>query len=67
MLHGPYYYRFWREQGRLRKAYVRTKDVAHVRAACTHWRRAHAQERAERKQAHTELRALLSELRRLGW
>ena len=33
-LHGPYYYRFWRERGRLRKQYVRMADVAMVRAAC---------------------------------
>ena len=33
-LHGPYYYRFWREDGRLRKVYVKRADVAAVRAAC---------------------------------
>jgi len=33
-LHGPYYYRFWREGGRLRKVYVRPADLAVVRAAC---------------------------------
>ncbi len=33
-LHGPYYYRFWREDGRLRKAYVRPSELAAVRAAC---------------------------------
>src|SRR5262245_38217189 len=26
-LHGPYYYWFWREGGRLRKRYVRLSDV----------------------------------------
>ena len=26
--HGPYFYRFWREGGRLRKAYVRPADLA---------------------------------------
>jgi hypothetical protein len=30
-LHGPYYYRFWREEGRLRKRYVRLDDVLAVR------------------------------------
>ena len=30
-LHGPYYYRFWREDGRLRKRYVRLGDVRAVR------------------------------------
>jgi hypothetical protein len=41
--HGPYFYRFWREAGRLRKAYVRRADVAQVRARC----RARAEERGE--------------------
>src|SRR3954452_8870646 len=33
-LHGPYWYRFWREGGRLRKAYIRLVHVEEVRAAC---------------------------------
>jgi hypothetical protein len=33
-LHGPYHYRFWREGGRLRKAYVPPADLEQVRAAC---------------------------------
>jgi hypothetical protein len=33
-LHGPYFYRFWREGGRLHKAYVRPADLEQVRAAC---------------------------------
>ncbi len=32
--HGPYFYRFWREGGRLRKQYVRRSDVEEVRARC---------------------------------
>jgi hypothetical protein len=32
--HGPYFYRLWREGGRLRKAYVRPADLAAVRAGC---------------------------------
>src|SRR5437763_15307306 len=32
------YYRFWREGGRLRKAYVRRADVESTRAACEAWR-----------------------------
>src|SRR4051794_17243924 len=53
LLHGPYYFRFWRENGRLRKRYVPRADLATVRARCqaridgrrgtaawmTHWRR----------------------------
>ena len=33
-LHGPYYYRYWREGGRLRKAYVPRSIVGEVRARC---------------------------------
>jgi hypothetical protein len=33
-LHGPYYYRFWREDGRLRKAYVKPAELERVRAQC---------------------------------
>src|SRR5262245_58841038 len=32
--HGPYFYRFWREGGRLRKQYVRRQDVDQVWAQC---------------------------------
>ena len=32
--HGPYFYRFWREGGRLRKEYVRPEDLERVRAQC---------------------------------
>ena len=32
--HGPYFYRFWRQGGRLRKQYVRPDHVERVRAAC---------------------------------
>lgn len=37
-LHGPYYYRFWREEGRLRKAYVPGEQLEEVRAACARYR-----------------------------
>jgi hypothetical protein len=33
-LHGPYFYHFARENGRLRKRYVRPAEVEGVRAAC---------------------------------
>src|SRR5947209_19384342 len=33
-LHGPYAYHFTRENGRLRKRYVRSADLERVRAAC---------------------------------
>lgn len=37
-LHGPYYYRYYRENGRLRKAYVPKDRVEQVRAACALYR-----------------------------
>jgi hypothetical protein len=33
-LHGPYYYRFFRERGKLRKRYVRKAEVEEVRTRC---------------------------------
>jgi hypothetical protein len=54
-LHGPYQYRFWREGGRLRKAYVRPADLEHVRARCE-----------ARRQARQEIRAAWDDWRRLA-
>src|SRR5262249_25350961 len=45
-LHGPYHYRFWREGGRLRKAYVKQSEVEAVRARCEARRRAHRDHKA---------------------
>jgi hypothetical protein len=45
------YYRFWRERGKLCKAYVRKADVERVRAACVAW----AQSMAEMDSAKAEL------------
>jgi len=33
-LHGEYFYHFWREDGRLRKRYLRPDQVEATRAAC---------------------------------
>jgi hypothetical protein len=33
-LHGPYFYRFWRENGRLRKVYVPRAELEKVRCSC---------------------------------
>jgi hypothetical protein len=40
------FYRFWREGGRLRKAYVRKADVESVRASCDRWRECEATKQA---------------------
>jgi hypothetical protein len=45
-LHGPYYYRFWLEAGKLRKEYVKRSDVEHVRARCEARQRFNAELRA---------------------
>lgn len=58
-LHGPYYYRFWRERGRLRKAYVRPAEVEAVRAACE----ARRAKRRESRQARAQVRAAFALLR----
>ena len=45
-LHGPLYYRYWRdEDGRQHREYVRKADLEATRAACAAWR---AQQRAVR-------------------
>ena len=51
-LHGPYHYRFWREDGRLRKAYVRRSELEEVRAQCE-----------ARRQARRDVRAAWEEWR----
>ena len=39
LLHGPYWYRRWRERGKQRKAFVRQEQVAAVQAALARWLR----------------------------
>ena len=58
-LHGPYFYRFFRAGGRLRKTYVPRGQLDDVRAAC------HRRQRREREQRHqhTESQALFRALR----
>jgi hypothetical protein len=59
LLHGPYYYRFWREFGRLRKAYVPRDAVADMRARCM----ARQEEVRSLASARVELGRMLSLLR----
>jgi hypothetical protein len=51
-LHGPYFYRFWREGGRLRKQYVPPADVDRVRSRCE-------ARRESRRQEHRHVAATL--------
>jgi len=60
-LHGPYYYRFWRENGKLHKMYVKREDLAEVQEACEARRR----ERRELRAAMQEFQDLLSTIRRI--
>ena len=59
-LHGPYPYRFWRERGKLRKAYVRQSELETTQRACA--ARQHAER--ERRARSRALDALLSDFRR---
>ena len=58
-LHGPYHYRFWREDGNLRKAYVRPEQLEQVRAKCE----ARRQFRRDLKAAWRQWRRLLDAVR----
>jgi hypothetical protein len=56
------FYRFWREDGRLRKCYVRRDDLAAVRAACD----ARRQERRELVEAWQHWRKLVGTVREVS-
>jgi hypothetical protein len=60
-LHGPYWYRRWREGGRQRRQYVTAADTERVRAALAEWRRLHPPTYAVRQQL-AELRRLVRQL-----
>jgi hypothetical protein len=60
-LHGPYFCRFWREAGRLRKAYVRLEDLEQVRARCE----ARRQARRDLNAGWEQWRDLLANIREL--
>ena len=64
-LHGPYLYRRWMENGRLRRQYVKPTDVERVRAGLAEWRRLHPPARSTRDVLE-ELRRLFRQLDALG-
>lgn len=71
-LHGPYYYRFFREGDKLTKKYVKLSEVEAVRAACLarrlqERRIAETRRTARRREqsGHAQWRGLVSFLRRL--
>jgi hypothetical protein len=59
--HGPYHYRFWREGGKLRKAYIRPTDLDDVQAQCKA-RQAYRRELAASWQQWRQLTALVKEV-----
>jgi hypothetical protein len=61
--HGPYFYHFWREGGRLLKRYVRREDADAVRAACSAWRQARRESR-DAQQQWRQMLALIREIER---
>ena len=62
-LHGPYAYRFWREDGRLRKRYIPPADVAAVQAACSTRRLRQALHRMDLQDGTQTWRALAARVR----
>ncbi|MDP9382709.1 MAG: hypothetical protein M3Q29_21710 [Chloroflexota bacterium] len=61
-LHGPYYYHYYRQGGRLRKRYVRPGDLESVRDATEARRRMVRESNTARRQ----LRLLLAALKGAG-
>lgn len=64
-LHGPYFYRFYRYGGRLRKTYVRKSEAAVFKSACDKYRSERRRTRQlilDNKQQWRDLKTLLREL-----
>lgn len=65
--HGPYWYRFYRVGGTLRKEYISPRRVPYVRRQCAAWRALQRQER-QTHQTHRDAwrtaQALLREVER---
>lgn len=64
-LHGPYFYRFWREEGRLKKQYVPQAALQMVVAACNARRLSEMQRRHEQTRAHKKWQRLRNQLREM--
>ena len=63
--HGPYFFRFWREDGRLRKQYIKRPDVDRVRAECEERRSEARLEKQILDELWNESRAMSKVLREL--
>lgn len=66
-LHGPYYYRFFWAGGKLRKRYVRLRDVEAVRAACESRRLSEKRRRAARRTNRLLIRDFKRRTREVEW
>ena len=64
--YGPYYFRFWRERGRLRKQYVPLDQAELVRGLCLAHRLMHAREKEEIAQSMGSLRSIRELIREIG-
>ena len=64
-LHGPYCYLFWREQGRLRKRYVKPSEAPAVQAAGAAAVAQRRQQQQAVRQWRQTWRALAAELQRI--
>jgi hypothetical protein len=60
-LHGPYFSRRWRQDGRQRRVYVRPHDLGSVETAVRAWRQLHPPARALRERLR-ELRQILGSI-----
>jgi|ERR1044072_2075686 hypothetical protein len=59
--HGPYFYYFYRIDGKLRKSYIRKADAAELWRSYSRWRQIQKKRTADRR----EFTELYRELRRL--
>lgn len=65
-LHGPYFYRYWREGSTRRKAYVRKNEAQAVQIACDAYRAEQRECREIMQESAAEWRRLKTLLKELG-
>lgn len=65
-VYGPYYFRFWRDRGKLKKQYVPGDQVALIRALCQAHREQCARDLQEVTRARSALRELNDRFKQLG-
>jgi len=61
-LHGPYFFFFYREDGKLKKSYIRKADAAELWESYSQWRQIQKQRVGDRR----EFTELFRELRRIN-